>query len=845
MPQSLGLNPTNPVVWVAQTGFEIINAKKITKGFVGEKAFGLASLPAKWTLPFFVISDKLFDDYIEKRDFENLVSEWEMAVAAAATHCEISPDDQIIVRSNDRSEGLTERGKYTSVEGIFQEWPRLIKKCFDDSLHQEDTENVHMPVIIQKRAAVLSRGHISNERRVAEEIRDWKGEIETIIPRTFSISLRNWRKKVKVDGYLNSQLMCPGDKVIKSVLSIPCTWATEQRIRVHFEWVYDGYHVYLVQVDEEDATGGINPTKIAHNILPAEEATDDGFPHCVHLLRTEDANRYKHYAKIQNPLLYHRIEQCTAPLYILDDATTLDALAKGTINDGLEKDLHILTSCSLIIRTDIATDNKEERQLLPRTNGIRDIETAKKWLCESYTKLSKLSCKNPIFIMHNYIPAYSSAFAYASPGDQLVRIEALWGLPEGLYYYSHDKHLVDTKHLDIGKIVRENFEVQSFKNFKKYFVFPMEDEKWEVQCLASPFDWKAAIPEEDWIREIAYTTRRISEEERRSVSVMWFVGVDDATYGCNVFPWYHEPFEYNEKQTTPRNKLSFEKTLTIHTLHELEQLEKLTRNTNASIRNIQIQPTDTNILRDRSIIDRIGKAAKALGANILLEGGVLSHAYYQLVRTGAKVEARNAFEKKQSLEFNKLVRDKIPEKIQQNGEEAVTAQLDKIILSRLLKRKLVEEALEVLDSEDDENLVVELADILEVFDGILGQHQIDIQTVLDQKKDKREKAGGYENGVYLKTSSRVAFSKGKIVVDDKPVDTKQTVSKSTDLRKYSTANESLTRIKVPVTLDKWEIRPSVKAENIDIVLRGERKQGIWQIEISVFEEAKQMSLFDK
>ena len=209
-------------------------------------------------------------------------------------------------------------------------------------------------------------------------------------------------------------------------------------------------------------------------------------------------------------------------------------------------------------------------------------------------------------------------------------------------------------------------------------------------------------------------------------------------------------------------------------------------------------------------------------------------------------EVRHAFEKKQSLEFNKLVRDKIPEKIQRNGEEAVTAQLDKNILSRLLKRKLVEEALEVLDSEAEEDLVVELADILEVLDGILGQHQIDLQTVLQQKEKKREKAGGFEKGIYLKTtSSRAASSKGKIVIDSNPVDTKQRVSKSTDLRKYSTANESLTRIKVPVTLDKWEVRPSVRAENIDIVLRGERKQGTWQIEISVFEEAEQMSFFDK
>lgn len=840
------LKPISPVIWVTQEGIEILNPEQVTIAHVGEKAFGLASLPAKWTLPFFVISDKLFDDYIEKHDIGNVTSKWDDMVNSAAMHCKISPEDQIIVRSNARAEGLAERGKFISVEGIFREWPQLVKQCFDDSLKQEDPENIHMPVIIQKRVIALTCGHISNERRVAEEIRDWKGEIEAKIPRVFSISLRKWRKKVKVDGYLDAPLMCPGDRVIKDVLSVPCTWATDQRIRVHFEWVYDGYHIYLVQADEETPTDGIDPMKSACNTLVADEPTDSGFPYCIHMLKAEDAERYGQYAKIHNPLLYHRIGQSTAPLYILDDEETLKALATGTITDMLEKDLHVLTSRPLIIRTDIATDKKEDRQLLPRTNGIRDVDTAKKWLCESYAELSKTPDRKVIFIMHNYIPAFSSAFAYASPGEKLVRIESLWGLPEGLYYYSHDKHLVDTQHTDVERMVQGEFRVQSFRNYKKYFVFPLEDEKWEVQSLASPYDWKAAIPNEDWIKEIAYVTRRVSEEEGNSVSVMWFVGVDKETYGCNVFPWYHESFEYNEEQTTPRNKLSFERTLAIHTLKDLEQLEKLTPKPNTHIRNIQIQPTDANILRDRSIIDRIGNAAKNLGANILLEGGILSHAYYQLVRTGAKVEVRYAFEKQQSMEFNKLVRDKIPEKIQRNGEKAITAQLEKNILSRLLKRKLVEESLEVLDSEDDEELMVELADILEVLDGILGQHQIDIETVLAQKQKKREKAGGFEKGIFLKTtSSRATSSKGKIIVDNKPVDTKQKVSKSTDLRKYSTANESLTRIKVPVTLEKWEVRPSVKAENIDIVLKGERKRGIWQIEISVFEEAKQMSLFDK
>lgn len=846
MAHSSTLHPISPVVWVTQTNIETISAEQVTKDFVGEKAFGLASLPAKWTLPFFVISCEMFENYCKMRDFYNLSSKWADMINIAAAQCGIAVDNQVLVRSNARSEGLAERGKFISVEGIFKEWPQLIKQCFDDSLAQEGSENIHMSVIIQKKVTSLFCGHISNERRVAEEIRDWKGEVEATIPRVFSVSLRNWRKAINVEGYLDSPLMCPRDKIIKDVLSIPCTWATKQRLRVHFEWVYDGDYVYLVQADEEMVTDGINPLKISCDTWNKEEYSEAGFPYCVHQLKAEDAEKYKEYAKIQNPLLYHRINQSTAPLYILDDDTTLAALANGVITDNLSKDLRILTSHSLIIRTDIATENKDERQLLPRTNGIRDVETAKKWLCESYIYLLQYSNRKPIFILHNYIPAFSSAFAYASPSEKIVRVEALWGLPEGLYYYSHDKYLIDTKSSDIKKVLRNDFDIKSFKNYKKYFVFPTRDNQWEVQSLAPPYDWKPAIPEKNWITEIAFVTRQISEEEKKSVSVMWFIGVDFKAYGCHVFPWYHEPFEYNDEQTTPRNKLSFERTFAIHTLQELEQLEKMAQRPNGSIRNIQIQPTDINILRERSIISRIGNAAKALGANILLEGGILSHAYYQLVRTGAKVEVRYTFEKKQNLEFNKLVRDKIPEKIQRNGEEVVATQLGKNILSQLLKRKLVEESLEVLDSDDDESLIIELADVLEVLDGILGQHQIDIQSVLNQKQKKRETAGGFEKGIYLKkTSSHIASSKGKIVVDNAPINTEEKVSKYTDLRRYSTANESLTRIKVPLTLDKWEVHPSVRSESIDIVLRGERKQGTWQIDVSVFEGAEQMSLFEK
>lgn len=138
--------------------------------------------------------------------------------------------------------------------------------------------------------------------------------------------------------------------------------------------------------------------------------------------------------------------------------------------------------------------------------------------------------------MHNYIPAFSSAFAYAKPGERIVKVEALWGLPEGLYYYSHDKYQVDTVKAAIENSLNSNYKVKTIKNYKKYFVCPMKSGCWEVQTLASPYDWDPAIPKEDWVKEIAYVTRKISEVEKKSVSVMWFVGVDKKRYGCDVFP---------------------------------------------------------------------------------------------------------------------------------------------------------------------------------------------------------------------------------------------------------------------------------------------------------------------
>ena len=210
-----------------------------------------------------------------------------------------------------------------------------------------------------------------------------------------------------------------------------------------------------------------------------------------------------------------------------------------------------------------------------------------------------------------------------------------------------------------------------------------------------------------------------------------------------------------------------------------------------------------------------------------------------------QVEARNAFERDKSVEFNKLVRDGIPNKIRNNGEEAVTVQVQNDVLNQLLKRKLVEEALEVLDASGEEDLIAEAADILEVLEGILKQNGIGMEKVEKKKANKHAKVGGFEEGIYLKkTRNSSTGAKGKITVDEKPAEVKQKIKKSTDLRQYASANEALTRVKVPVTLGEWQFHPKVNTNDIEIDIRGKREQGTLVIEVSVYEEAEQMSFLD-
>ena len=104
------------------------------------------------------------------------------------------------------------------------------------------------------------------------------------------------------------------------------------------------------------------------------------------------------------------------------------------------------------------------------------------------------------------------------------------------------------------------------------------------------------------------------------------------------------------------------------------------------------------------------------------------------------------------LIHNKLVRDKIPEIINQAGKECKIKILKKILkddkYSNELKKKLCEEAKEVLETKSKQELIGEISDVLEIIDALKEVYKIDDQELIKAKNSKANKNGAFKDGAF-------------------------------------------------------------------------------------------------
>lgn len=692
---------------ITSRAVESIDANMAQATQIGKKGLGLLKIPSPWSIPFIAIDSSVFRDYINRQDNSEkkiLVQNVAMRLTTELNQIGIFETDTIIIRSSGVCEGMTERGLYDSKNCKTSEIAHTLTELFDGVI-QEHKHSPDVAYVVQKFFEGEVIGHLSNERRFTPVKRDWIYEYHCKdVKETESgrISLRNWRRPFSATG--KEILYCSKLQNLEDMLRIVAEYYTQQKQIIHFEFIWDGYRVYLVQADwdDESAEFGEDPTAVDISIQEAEDLLN------LQVLRKISAAD-RRFSKVANTLIYAQAGLKIVPLYILDDKNILNEIQGERLPPKLAEDLKKLSNFSIVIRTDIVTNAHERRQLLHRSNELRSFDKLVEWL---FAQKELLGLEEDIaFLFHIFVPARCSAFVKASPTGRIVEIEALWGLPEGLYYNAHDKVFVDTKLIEAELLTPDMAEIKKIKcAYKETFIAPNDSGAWVGKRTKQPYDWNLCIDKQG-IKQIAIESRKIASLEQKQISVMWFIGIDETYYGTANLAWYHEA--YTEKSYTEmdyKKKHFYENVLVIS---DEDSYQKFVND--PLVKQVRIHPVEDSLLRDRKFLEKVGETAVKKGTTIILEGTALAHPLYQLRRTGAKVIIPSAYDEFGEAEnYNKLVRDRIPKMIEQNGETVRCCILEKGAHLRALMEKAVEEAYEIVNSMSEEALKEELCDEYEV-----------------------------------------------------------------------------------------------------------------------------------
>ena len=738
------LTPTRTLLIASGSSLQELHSAEITPEAIGLKAYGLSCIPAIWTKPLFVVSGAASID--------------SSVIEQALRKLGMDAGGRLLIRSSGVDESLETRGSLISFESEPKEIAdRILEKIAQlQDKELSDIDRIHW--VVQTLIPTIAKGHLSNERRVSHDLRDWVAEVEASAghpSEAHRIAIRTWRDARPREA---GALVCPYRVNYIDRLEDVARWTYERQIRVHFEWVWDGNTVYVVQADSGDEVrAGIDPKTLVQ--LSSSSIAKIN----LEAFREASTDDYASYPKLANAGMYQRLGYEITTFYVLDDPGEIESiLKKGVCSGKLLRDIENLVQRPLVIRTDGKEIPSDSRQMLPRSDELRSVENAVRWIVEIFRRdirKASLSDRKLCLIAHHFVPANASAWCQAHPDRRRVRIESLWGIPEGLYWCAHDVFDVDTLISSpvVDKELPGKFRIREKLRYKERFIAPDSNGAWVFHNTAAGPDWQRSIQRTDWIEEIAWTTRRIAAETGKAVVVMWLIDIPKTISTHRVLPWYHEEWRHEGPafKAAPRKKFSTSTEFVLRTKSDWNNLQELiSRGTHVA--RVVVSPDEPELVRDQEFAKSLADLAKKGQFIVELSGGILSHAYYMLASSGCTVECVDLDEyatEDDEVEFNKLVRDKIPDNIIARGENVAVYRLHGEALIAALRRKLIEEAFEVIDAQNTLQIAEELADLREVEVAIMSRLGISDQSIEAIRKKKTAKRGAFEHALMLSSTA--------------------------------------------------------------------------------------------
>ena len=713
---------------------------------VGQKALGLATIPSAWRPPFGVISAKVYSEWknLDGRQRVELVKKVSADLFSNLPDWSIDWPKGIILRSSATEETLTERGAFESRKLPADFGVEILSGCVKTIYEQffDLGEQYSIAVVVQPLVSSSLNGHISNERRVSKTINQW--ELEIFSPPK---SNRFNSQRHKPPDFSEPLDVSNRRKLSNAFRSVG-RWCTKlERGPAHLEWAWDQNRLWLLQLDFEDESPdeGVDPAEF----LRSPDHADNVVSGSISMLTsTETLSANCGWRKIDNVLDFRKVrDQRFPPLYYIGGE---EFQALGADLMPLVEDIRRFSAGRVVVRTDcratgIGTLN------LPRTDSVTP-ERAADFISEVLASLvGKGARPNEVcFILHRFIPAQSSAWALATPGGQLVQVDSLWGVPEGLQYLPYDSFQFDLKRNEISS---EKLA------YKPLFIQELEDGSWNEVKIKRRLGRHRSISSPA-VREIATLTKQLAQSLGQPVQVMWFCGIPEHLEIGENLPWFHMPASA-ETLKRPATIGEARERIHIHNATDIQDAYNI-----ATDRSLLVLQPEVNLIRKEEIfLDEVIKLAQAKNLPIELAGSSLGHAYYKLDRAGvttflAGVPSRERVRGRRV--FAKLVRDDIPEHIERKGERVIRARISKSEARAALLVKLLEEAQELKNAESPDEVKLELADLLEVLRSLCAATGVNWDDVSAAADEKRASRGSFNKGVVLmETSWPTKFGDGE------------------------------------------------------------------------------------
>jgi len=709
---------------------------------VGQKAKNLSTLPMCWVPEYFVISSILYERWKEQGNISDLLNGEEYSELNTFLESLVHSEEcQVIVRSSSDDEGLKQRGTYLSNEIRQPDSQKIllsINSIFSQACQNSSKtpEGIKLAVIVQELKKTVYRGHLSNERRVARRIQDWVYEFAAGNVGNFAI------KSHYTNADPKSIIKASNRKELIRTLRNIATYFDDLQQRRHLEWVWDGSQVWLVQGDFDIDIPGTDPGKFLSPNFPVQH--DYEFQILKHWSNADS----KRWSKIENQFHFQEVGLPTYPLWVLEDQSALIEIGKNNFPSQITSEISQLARYPIVVRMDTNKQNEdtEENLDLPRSDTLNSAEKVHDFiLTNTKSFLTHCSPRDFCFILHQYIPSKSSAFSLSLKNNPRVSIDSLWGIADGLQYFTHDSFEYDTS---IGALVRDD------PGYKQEYLAPDHTGDWQFVHSGKPWDWSPSLNPEE-IRSISKGAVALSKLLKKNLVIMWFVGIPKSTNMPNVIPWWYTEIHDIPEMLSPSDKSVFNRrVMQISTQSDLNALESLHNQKDFTLK---LNPRP-ELLREKEFINKIIQISKDHDLTIEMGGSPLCHAYYQLRRAGVKVSCEDRLYRKSKIfrtkalkpkKFDKLVRDKIPQIIINHGEQVSTVKVEDSELVKTLKEKVIEESYELFWSDNEISAREELSDLYEAIMTLARLYHVSPAMIQTSANKKRKVKGGFKDGTYL------------------------------------------------------------------------------------------------